>query len=54
MNYGQSAINKTGMDPFAVTIAVEVLPYSLVFEGGQDFTKGYDSRWGSRWGDARV
>ncbi len=54
MDNGQSAIGETCMDPFAVAVVVEVLPYSLVVEGGQDLLEGSDSRWGFRGSNTRV
>ena len=44
MDNGQSAMDKTSVNPFTVTIAVEVLPYSLVLEGSQDFAEGSGAR----------
>ena len=54
MNYGQGVIHKARTDPFAVAVAVEVPPYSLVVEGGQDFAEGSDLRWELRGSNTRA
>ncbi len=54
MNYGQSTVNKAGVDPFPTTIAAEVLPNHFVLKEGEDFTKGCDPRWGQCLSNTRV
>ena len=44
MYNGQSAPDQTCVNPFSVSVAVEVFPHGLIFEGGEDFAKGSDAR----------